>query len=396
MLRAGLCIQTQRSRIHFWRRYLGVFEEIRVLARIADCSNVPAGAIRADGPGVDFVNLPYYRGPVGYLISHRVIQRVMSSVITGPGAVILRVPSQIGTVASEVLRVCQKPFALEIVGDPWEAFKRGASDHLLSSFFRLWFTLKLREQCLAASCTAYVTNRSLQERFPSAPGRFTTSYSSIELGPEAFVSLPRMPVTGLEPKRIVTVASLERPYKGIDLLIDALARCVREGLDLTAVIVGDGRLRSQLEQLAGTLGVRDRVIFAGSVASGKPVREFLDAADLFVLPSRTEGLPRVIVEAMARGLPCIATRVGGIPELLEPDALVDPRSSELALRIRNFVGNPGRMAAASVRNLSKSREYAESVLQPRREMFYSAIAEATLAARSAPSNLQKAASGARR
>ena len=95
------------------------------------------------------------------------------------------------------------------------------------------------------------------------------------------------------------------------MLIEAVARCVRAGLDLTAVIVGDGKYRTDLMAQSERLGMASRIRFAGQITAGEPVRRILDTADLFVLPSRTEGLPRAMIEAMARALPCIPAPPSG-------------------------------------------------------------------------------------
>lgn len=374
----GYVYTTTAEPYSFWERYLHTFERIRVVARVESCAVVSRTALRADGPGVEFVDLPYYVGPRAYLACRRKVRAILSSLMGEPDAIILRVPSQIGVVASDILTRLRKPFGLEVVGDPWDVFRPNASDHPLRAAFRWWFSFTLRRQCRAAACTAYVTQWSLQRRFPPKPGRFTISYSSIELGADAFVDEPRTFSNSHGPRTLVTVASLEQPYKGVDLLLEALAQCLREGFDLRLVIVGDGRLRPELENLAARLGLTNRVKFTGALPRGKPVRDYLDAADLFVLASRTEGLPRVVIEAMARGLPCLATGVGGTPELLEESALVKPGASAVAGGIRNFLNDPARMSAASIRNLAKAREYAESTLRARRDSFYSAVVEATV------------------
>lgn len=105
-------------------------------------------------------------------------------------------------------------------------------------------------------------------------------------------------------------------YKAPDLLIEAVAVCVQQGLDIKLVLVGDGQYRAELEARSAILGLGPRVSFQGLLPSSEAVREQLDRADIFVLPSHQEGLPKAMVEAMARGLPCIGSTVGGIPELL--------------------------------------------------------------------------------
>jgi glycosyltransferase involved in cell wall biosynthesis len=167
-------------------------------------------------------------------------------------------------------------------------------------------------------------------------------------------------------------------YKAPDVLIDAVATCVREGLDLKLVLVGDGKHRAELEAQAAALGLRERVCFRGQLTAGDAVRAELDQADLFVLPSHQEGLPRAMIEAMARGLPCIGSTVGGIPELLPLEDMVPPGDViALAHKICEIVTNPERLARMSARNLEKAKEYRDEVLRERRDMFYHFVREKT-------------------
>src|SRR6202042_2877537 len=99
-------------------------------------------------------------------------------------------------------------------------------------------------------------------------------------------------------------------------------------------------------------GIEAQVEFVGSVTAGEPVRHELDQADLFILPSRAEGVPRAMLEAMARGLPCIGSSIGGIPELLHKEDLVpadDPAA--LAKVIATVFADQSRLARMSARNL---------------------------------------------
>jgi glycosyltransferase involved in cell wall biosynthesis len=97
-----------------------------------------------------------------------------------------------------------------------------------------------------------------------------------------------------------------------------------------------------------------------------------------VHPSRTEGLPRAVIEAMARGLPCVGSTVGGIPELLALEDLVPPNDARrLAAKIAEVVTTPGRMESMAARNLAQVRLYCEETLRARRSDFFRALREKT-------------------
>jgi glycosyltransferase involved in cell wall biosynthesis len=167
-------------------------------------------------------------------------------------------------------------------------------------------------------------------------------------------------------------------YKAQDVLIDALASCIRTGVNLSLTLVGDGRHRAALEERAARQGVGERVSFVGALPAGEAVRHALDRADLFVLPSHQEGLPRAMLEAMARGVPCIGSNVGGIPELLPDEDLVPPGDvAALAQKLREVVGNAERLVHMSARNLETARRYREEVLGQRRIAFYEHVRHVT-------------------
>jgi len=116
----------------------------------------------------------------------------------------------------------------------------------------------------------------------------------------------------------VQVACVGRlvPEKGQRLLIEAVAAIRCAGADVRVAFAGDGPERGSLEQLAARLGVGEQVDFPGAVAH-TAVDELLRHTDIFCLPSFAEGVPIVLMEAMAMELPVVATRVHGIPELIE-------------------------------------------------------------------------------
>jgi glycosyltransferase involved in cell wall biosynthesis len=111
-------------------------------------------------------------------------------------------------------------------------------------------------------------------------------------------------------RRLVWTGRLS-PQKGIDLLLPALARVVAAGRDFRLEIIGDGPKRTDLTALCREFGLDDRIVFSGAVKQ-EGIRNRLAAADVFVLPSRYEGMSNAALEAMEAGLPLLLTRCGGI------------------------------------------------------------------------------------
>ncbi len=356
----------------FFTRYLEGFDAVRVLARVQAVEAEANGRLRADGDAVEFFDVPCYRGLRQYLSRRGAVRRSIEAGLEPTDAVILRVPSQVAVVAGKILRRRGTPFAAEVVGDPCDALAAGSFEHPLRPLLRVAHQRALAWQCRRAAATAYVTASALQRRYPPAPGSPTTHYSSVELRDEAFVETP--PAAPAEVRLLLSVGSMEHLYKGHDTLIEALARVRERGLEMRLTLVGDGRFRATLEERARRMGVREAVTFAGQEPSGEAVRRRIDAADVFVLASRQEGLPRALLEAMARGLPAIATRVGGIPELLADEDLV-PRDDPAALAqaLEDVAGDAARREGMASRNLATAREYHDLAMSRRRRELYSAV-----------------------
>jgi glycosyltransferase involved in cell wall biosynthesis len=116
------------------------------------------------------------------------------------------------------------------------------------------------------------------------------------------------------PGRVVGAAGRLSPDKGFGLLIEAAAVVAREDPSVGFVLFGDGPLRPKLERQAEDAGLSGRFIFAGF---RDDVDRFMPFLDLLVLPSFTEGMPNVVLEAFAAGVPVVATAVGGTPEVVE-------------------------------------------------------------------------------
>lgn len=166
-------------------------------------------------------------------------------------------------------------------------------------------------------------------------------------------------------RTVVSVARLSAE-KGIDVLLEAWKRVVSQTSSaVRLVLVGDGPERGALERQARESALNGSLVFAGQV---RDVRPFLQHGDLFVLPSRSEGLPNALLQAMSVGLPCIASRVGGVQELItdgvngrlvEPE---DPRAlAEALLQLLSDQEEAGRLGAAARQTVEQHYSFRQMV-----------------------------------
>lgn len=369
----------------FLSRYLAIFDEVIVLARVENVEEIPSNKKRADGPNVSFFPVPYYFGPIQFLKRHREVKTCIEKAVNAADAYILRVTGLVGTLLWRHLMKKGIPYGVEVVGDPWDVFSPGSVKTKLRPFLRRKMTWDLIRQCSAASVASYVTKYSLQKRYPSRC--WSTHYSTIDLPAEIILDdsiidkrMERIEakINARKPIHLCFVGQMSQMYKAQDVVISAVNKCIKKGINLELVMLGDGALRGQLEEQAARLGIGDKIRFLGNVPAGQAVYEELDKSDVFVLPSRQEGLPRALIEAMARGLPCIASKVGGIPELLDDEYMVPPgKVDPLAKKIDEVVADKRKLREMSSRNLQKAQEYCIDELNKRRNEFYQKLADIT-------------------
>jgi glycosyltransferase involved in cell wall biosynthesis len=181
-------------------------------------------------------------------------------------------------------------------------------------------------------------------------------YHGLDLGRfsprQAPASAPRDGSSPQDPVTILCVGRLVEK-KGTDVLLAALAQLPR-ALHWRLVHVGGGPLKAKLQRQARALGLEERFAWRGALTQTEVLAEYR-GADLFALASRVardgdrDGLPNVLAEAQSQGLACVATRVSGIPELIEHGAtglLVDPEApAELARALAALIADPARRRA---------------------------------------------------
>ncbi len=366
----------------FYKRYLQAFDHVYAVARIQQVDSIQGKKVSC-GPGVTFLPLPAFRGPVQYAKKYLAIRKCVRDYCRRFDCAIFRLPAATANVFSKVYSKMKKPFAVEIVVDPWENFgPRASGNKLMLWYVRRSWTNIVRKMCAKADGASYVTQRYLQALYPPksalkpTSNAFTASYSSVELGDDSFAE-PRSWTAEQRSFCIAHAANSFTDYgKGHLTLMDAVKKVRDKGYDVSIRFVGDGPLREEFERYAANLGIRDAVEFTGRLANGDEVRRVIHSADMFALPTFAEGLPRVLLEAMAEGIPCLSSPTCGIPEILDAEYLFDFADVDgFADGIIRFVTDPSRMTKESQRNLETARAFASSALNERRKAFYGKLRE---------------------
>ncbi|MBB4659091.1 glycosyltransferase involved in cell wall biosynthesis [Parvularcula dongshanensis] len=156
--------------------------------------------------------------------------------------------------------------------------------------------------------------------------------------------------------RIVAAGRLES-VKGFDTLIRAFAAHAPRAASL--LIAGDGAEEENLRALASHLGVADRITYAGCLSRDE-LRGAFQAADLYVLPSRSEGLPLALLEAMACGLPVLATKVGAVPQVVDEECgrTVPPEDEDaLGAALESLLSDTSALSEMGARARDRARQY---------------------------------------
>jgi glycosyltransferase involved in cell wall biosynthesis len=179
--------------------------------------------------------------------------------------------------------------------------------------------------------------RKLLEAFPSVHDRAIFIHNGIN--PAQFSPAENLQQTNGRNRYVLCVAELQE-YKAIDVLLHAAARLFASDPSLTLVLAGDGPMRGDLEALASALGIRRQTMFLGTQGANEIAR-LLQGCEAMVLPSRMEPFGIALIEAMACKAPVVASRVGGIPEIVDHEAsgiLVEPENPEaLAAGLRRVL-----------------------------------------------------------
>jgi glycosyltransferase involved in cell wall biosynthesis len=243
-----------------------------------------------------------------------------------------------------------------VVTEHTEAGWRGRRARLVSRWF-----CRRASQVIAVSGAV---RRRLVQQDDVPPEKIAVIPNAVPASPEKGPGAPPLQ-DELRDGPLVGVVARLQPEKGVATFLKAVARVAKVVPRARFIVAGDGPLRAELEALVGRLGLEQNVYFLGFRSDP---RALIGLLDVLVVPSHTEGAPLVVLEAMAAGVPVVASAVGGIPDQVRhgEDGLLVPPGDPAALgdAVLELLGDPGlarRMGAAGSRKAATDFSHATMV-----------------------------------
>ncbi|WP_295152372.1 glycosyltransferase family 4 protein [uncultured Ruminococcus sp.] len=322
-------------------------------------------------PQIKVISVPNFKSPKTILVNKPKAERIVEKCVRENDYFVLRTQSSIAQLAVKYIRKYNKPYIVESVGCSWDSYWNHG---LLGKAVAPYMYYKTRSIIAHAEYVYYVTGKFLQKRYPTK-GK-TVSCSNVVINEPQAATLEKR-LKKLDSfdagKKLVlgTAAALDTRYKGQEYVIKAIKQLTDMGYNVEYRMAGGfngAKHNYYLRDMARELGVADRVKFVGNLSADK-MPGYYDSLDIYVQPSKQEGLPRAVIEAMSRGCPVIGTSIAGIPELIPKVCLFRKGSEdEVARAVERMMKVDLKRLAK--RNFNKSKEFSREKLIKKREAFY--------------------------
>jgi len=357
----------------FYKRYLNVFDEVCVLGFCDTIDETRAEQmLKVTGNGVSVSEITYPHGEWDYIRKKRRIIKEVNQIVDKSSAILLRVPETLCFIVMNRAIRKKIPFSIEVVSDPLNLYTRATCPSKYRLVYKIWYYLQLRRASYYANGTSYVTKFELQKHYPpnlTKENHFTSFYTDTNISIPKDIQPRKFPAQ--KKVRLIHISVLINGFaKGHKEAIECLSKLIDNGINAELVLVGEGELDKANIEFIDKNNLKDYIHFTGKLKT-KQVIEELDKADIFLFPSYNEGLPRVVIEAMSRALPVIATDIPGHRELLDKEFLAPVKDSQALFNIaKKMINNPDYYEMASQRNIEKAREYDIEIIEKKRNDFY--------------------------
>lgn len=318
------------------------------------------------GDNLEIVECPNFNSPINFIIKFRYFD-IITKYVQKSDLIFLRIPSIISNMTAYVCKKYDKPYLAEVGGCAWDSyFNHGLIGKLVAPY--MFF--KQKNVVKHAALASYVTEKWLQKRYPTqaksiiASNVYLKEFNETKINRRIINFSKRKPIN----YTLGTIASVEVKYKGQEFIIKALGQLRKKGIILHYDLVGAGDPK-YLKKIAKKYGVDSQVHFVGLLLHDD-IWQWLDKVDIYAQPSKQEGLPRALIEAMNRGCLTIGSNVAGIPELLEPDTVFESGNVNQIVKILKNLLDETNHTHRIIRNFKKSKEFDKNLLEQRRQTLF--------------------------
>ena len=350
-------------------RYSYLADEIYFLIRTSKIEGENKYTLIPEKIGI--VSVPNFKSPTKYFKNKAEAEKSVCDVIKDADYVVLRTQSSIAQIALKYIKKYNKPYIIECVGCSWDSYWNHS---MLGKIVAPYMYYKTKKAIKDAPYVYYVTNQFLQKRYPTNGEKVACSNVVIKSNDKDALDKRIQKINKFNPKEKIifgTAASLSTRYKGQEYVIKALKYFLDKGYNVEYHLAGGysgNQKNTFLYDLAVKEGVIDKVIFEGSLSS-EQIMDYYDSIDIYVQPSKQEGLPRAVIEAMSRGCPVLGTDIAGIPELIQERCLFKKGS------VKSFINAVERLlicnqADIAIENFNNAKMYKEDILENKRKEFY--------------------------
>jgi len=356
-----------------WNRYLKHFSSITVIGRCKSEDDTSRYHL-AEKENVTFKLFYDVKGGSDYFKKRNKIEIKLKEEISKHDIVILRFPATISIFAAQYCIKNKIPYVAEVVGCSWDCTWNygGLGTKIIAPYS--YFQMKKAVKNAIASI--YVTNFFLQKRYPS--NAEIKAYASNVILKEVDETALTKRLNKIEHNSKVfhvgIIGNIAVKYKGYDVLLEAVNKLPSEIRSKIKISFVGGGNPDYLKDLIKINNLGDQAQILGKYKAGKEIFNFLDTLDLYIHPSRQEGLPRVVIEAMSRACPVLASSVAGTPELIHENFIHKPGDSlKLLNDIKFLIENKSELNQMAKDNFANSKEYLFEKLEARRELFFKQV-----------------------
>lgn len=350
-------------------RYTGVFDKVKIISRQIELKEYNEKLTIASTENVEFTSVPNFKSLRNYTKITEAKNIIEREVINSDG-IIARLPSSIGNIAVEMAKKNNKPYLIEVVACPWDARWNHSLKGKVVAPFSYYRMKRLVKE---SKYTVYVTESFLQNRYPTKGKNTNCSNVALKEFHDDVLNIRIKRITKKalkEPIVLGTTAAVNVKHKGQQYIIKALGKLKAEGLtNYEYQLVGGGD-QTYLKSIAEKYDVINQVKFLGAMPHNK-VFDWLETIDIYAQPSRQEGLPRALIEAMSRAVPAFGARTAGIPELLDDKFIFSNTRTnidEIIEILKSF--DKATMTVQAKRNYEESKKYDKDVIEERRRKFF--------------------------